>query len=233
MTVFDGHQTRLGVVVIDCQTDDLTEAVGFWEQVFGAPGRINSRGKYARFGEYGEHPKMLLQAVDHPPRVHLDFETTDQAAEAARLEGLGATVVERSDHGWTVMEAPTGHRFCLVNPQGEDWPRDDGSDGGPPPKATLAGLSIDCQDADVATAQGFWAAVFGDAERQTPDETFVRLEPRAGLSIEVQRVDHPSRVHMDFEAENVDAEVARFEGFGAAVRARIHDWVVMEAPAGA
>ncbi len=116
------HQTRLGVVVIDCQTDDLTDAVVFWEGVFGKPGTIDDRGKYAWFGDNSGHPKMLLQAVDHDPRVHVDFETTDREAEAARLEAIGAKVVERSEHGWIVMEAPTGHRFCLVKPQGEDWP---------------------------------------------------------------------------------------------------------------
>jgi hypothetical protein len=57
------------------------------------------------------------EAVDHAPRVHLDIETDDQEAERARLEGLGATTLERCDHGWIVMEAPTGHRFCLVASQ--------------------------------------------------------------------------------------------------------------------
>ena len=33
------------------------------------------------------------------------------------LEALGATVVARIQR-WIVMEAPTGHRFCVVNPQG-------------------------------------------------------------------------------------------------------------------
>jgi hypothetical protein len=67
---------------------------------------------------------VLLQAVDHDPRVHLDFETDDREAEAARLEGLGAAVVERSEKGWIVMEAPTGHRFCLVKPQTAGFPGD-------------------------------------------------------------------------------------------------------------
>lgn len=115
------HQSRLGVVVIDCRTDDLTDAVAFWSAAFGKTGKIDERGKYAVFDDHQGYPRVLLQAVDHQPRVHLDIETTDQAAEAARLESLGAAIIEKV-RSWTVMEAPTGHRFCLVDPQGSDWP---------------------------------------------------------------------------------------------------------------
>ncbi len=117
-------QARIGCVVIDCQVDDLTEAVAFWSAALGKDGRIDARGKYAVFDDHRGYPKVLLQAVDHAPRVHLDLETPDRKGEAARLEGLGAKLVERSEHGWIVMEAPTGHRFCLVKPQGQDWPTD-------------------------------------------------------------------------------------------------------------
>jgi len=51
----------------------------------------------------------------------IDCQTDDQEAERERLEALGARVVSRVKR-WIVMEAPTGHRFCLVNPQGDDWP---------------------------------------------------------------------------------------------------------------
>lgn len=119
------HQTRLGVVVIDCRTEDLSGALDFWSKALGKDGEIDERGKYASFDGHKGYPKILLQAVDHAPRVHLDFETTDREAEAARLEALGARIVERSERGWIVMEAPTGHRFCLVRPQGDDWPEGD------------------------------------------------------------------------------------------------------------
>ena len=45
----------------------------------------------------------------------------DMEAECERLKGLGAKKVARI-RTWIVMEAPTGHRFCLVRPQGDDWP---------------------------------------------------------------------------------------------------------------
>ena len=116
------HHARLGVIVIDCQTDDLTDALAFWSAALGAEGKIDARGKYATFDT--AYPKILLQAVGHAPRVHLDIETDDIAAEVARLEATGATKRVDSDHGWTIMEAPTGHRFCVVKPQGDDFPAD-------------------------------------------------------------------------------------------------------------
>lgn len=116
------HRSRLGVVVIDCKTRDLTEAMAFWSGVLGVEARIDPDGKYASF-EGLTGPRVDLQAVDHDPRVHLDFETDDREAEVARLKGLGAREVARI-RDWIVMEAPTGHRFCVVKPQGDDFPGD-------------------------------------------------------------------------------------------------------------
>ena len=51
----------------------------------------------------------------------MDIESDDKEAEVARLEALGAKVVARIQR-WIVMEAPTGHRFCVV-PMDEDSTR--------------------------------------------------------------------------------------------------------------
>ncbi|MEO1467794.1 MAG: VOC family protein [Pseudomonadota bacterium] len=118
------HRSRIGVIVIDCETADLGPATAFWAAALGVPGRVDDDGKYAVLADRKGYPKVLLQAVDHAPRVHLDLETDDRPAEAARLVALGAQVVEESPKGWIVMEAPTGHRFCLVKPQGDDFPGD-------------------------------------------------------------------------------------------------------------
>jgi hypothetical protein len=64
--------------------------------------------------------KIELQRVDHESRVHLDIETDNFAAEIARLEKLGATRVQDFPR-WVVLEAPSGHRFCVVNPQRPDF----------------------------------------------------------------------------------------------------------------
>jgi hypothetical protein len=115
------HQSRLGVIVIDCQGEDLAEPVRFWSAALGYAFEIGPDGKYAEgTGPAGE-PRVLLQHVTHASRVHLDIETDDKAAERTRLEALGARLVEEHPR-WFVMEAPTGHRFCVVNPQRPDFP---------------------------------------------------------------------------------------------------------------
>ena len=116
------HKSRLGAVVIDCETDDLDREARFWSQALGsAPKRSDhpeARNYVKLVGPPGE--VKVLQEVDHPSRVHIDIETDDIDAEAARLEKLGATRVARIKRWW-VMEAPSGHRFCVVPPQRPDF----------------------------------------------------------------------------------------------------------------
>jgi hypothetical protein len=54
-----------------------------------------------------------VQRVVHESRIHLDIESDDVDAEAARLEALGARRIGKVKTWW-VMEAPTGQRFCIV-----------------------------------------------------------------------------------------------------------------------
>ncbi|WP_422040585.1 VOC family protein [Roseibium sp.] len=111
------HKSRLGDLVIDCEGGDIDEHAAFWAQALGrtledAPKNPRYRRLFGKDGEIG----ILLQAVEHPARVHLDIETDNPEAEVARLEKLGAKIVRRFD-SWVVMEATSGHRFCVVNPQ--------------------------------------------------------------------------------------------------------------------
>lgn len=117
------HKSRLGTLVIDCLTDDLEKDAEFWSEVFGCKTRRQHEPgdeNYILLETPLTEPKMLLQKVDHPSRVHLDIETNDIEAEVDRLEGLGATrLIKVLD--WWVMEAPSGHRFCVVKPQRDDF----------------------------------------------------------------------------------------------------------------
>ncbi len=113
------HKSLQRIIVIDCKTDDLAGAACFWAGLYDAEVEVDPDGKYAKLSGHAG-PMVLLQAVDHDPRVHLDIEADDQAAEVARLERLGATRVA-DIKGWTVMEVPTGHRFCVVKPQDADF----------------------------------------------------------------------------------------------------------------
>jgi hypothetical protein len=92
-------------------------------------------GKYRELTSKEGEPIMLLQKVDHDSRVHLDVETDDIDAEVKRLEALGAKRVAFVQRWW-VMEAPTGHRFCVVRPQRgplTDRPANVWGDGASPP----------------------------------------------------------------------------------------------------
>jgi predicted enzyme related to lactoylglutathione lyase len=112
------HRSRFCAFVIDCKTEDLDAAATFWSQAFGRPVVPNAPvgDKYRELTTKEDEPLMLLQKVDHDSRVHLDIETDDIEAEVKRLEALGARRVAFIERWW-VMEAPTGHRFCVVRPQ--------------------------------------------------------------------------------------------------------------------
>jgi hypothetical protein len=56
--------------------------------------------------------------------------------------------------------------------------------------------------------------------------------PPDEISVQIQRVDHESRVHLDIETDDIPAEVARLEKLGATVDQRLERWVVMRAPTG-
>ena len=116
------HKSRLSNIIIDCQTADIDAAARFWSAAIGrtAEESADADEHYrALEGPPGEM-KILVQAVSHPSRVHLDIETNDVEAEATRLEGLGAKRVAKIKTWW-VMEAPTGQRFCVVRPQRPDF----------------------------------------------------------------------------------------------------------------
>jgi hypothetical protein len=101
--------------VIDCEDADLDRAAAFWSAALGREVGA-TEGSYVSLERRPGEPMAVLQKVDHPSRVHLDIESDDVEAEVRRLEALGATRV-RQVQTWWVLEAPTGHRFCVVRPQ--------------------------------------------------------------------------------------------------------------------
>jgi predicted enzyme related to lactoylglutathione lyase len=100
-------------------------------------------------------------------------------------------------------------------------------------RSRLAGLIIDCDTDDLEAAGRFWSEAFGVLTKPGIDASYVMLDMPAGEPhVEVQKVDHPSRVHVDIEADDVKAEVARLEALGAKKVADVKSWCVMEAPTG-
>ncbi|MFN3461654.1 MAG: VOC family protein [Oceanibaculum sp.] len=102
-------------------------------------------------------------------------------------------------------------------------------------RSRLGGFIIDCLGEDLDGAADFWSQALGLPRRRdkAEDAGYIKLEmPSGEMDIEVQRVDHPSRVHLDIEADDIPAEVARLEKLGARKIAEIKGWVVMAAPTG-
>ena len=100
-------------------------------------------------------------------------------------------------------------------------------------RSRLSGFIIDCEAADPDRAAEFWSAALGMDSLGREGTKYVRLDATArDLVVEVQSVPHPSRVHLDIEADDVEAEVKRLEQLGARRIEQISTWQVMEAPTG-
>ncbi|TQF13610.1 VOC family protein [Myxococcus llanfairpwllgwyngyllgogerychwyrndrobwllllantysiliogogogochensis] len=121
------HRSRLSGFIIDCETGDMRSAATFWGQALGlrvGEHEVEGGAEYVGLQDTPMGLHAALQKVSHPSRIHLDIEADDQDAEAARLEVLGARRIGWVKRWW-VMEAPTGHRFCIVKMNNPDQ--------GPPP----------------------------------------------------------------------------------------------------
>jgi hypothetical protein len=103
-------------------------------------------------------------------------------------------------------------------------------------RSRLGGFIIDCQTDDLDGAATFWSGALGLPRRPSdkPEDAGYALlgNGPGGLDIEVQTVDHPSRVHLDIETDDIEAEVRRLEGLGARRVKQVRDWWVLEAPTG-
>lgn len=110
------HRSHLGGLIIDCKTDDLQREALFWSQALGYAVRASSGAdeeNYVPLDTPPGEPYIEVQSVKHPSRVHLDIKTDDLESEVRRLERLGARRF-RKVQNWWVMEAPSGHRFCVI-----------------------------------------------------------------------------------------------------------------------
>ena len=100
----------------------------------------------------------------------------------------------------------------------------------------LGGLIIDCKTDDLKREADFWSNALGLDVRPSDDpndERYVILDtPEGEPYIEVQSVEHPSRVHLDIKTDNLDDEVQRLERLGAIRVQMVKHWWIMEAPSG-
>ena len=101
-------------------------------------------------------------------------------------------------------------------------------------RSRLAGYIVDCQSDNLEEAADFWSAALGYKRQGEPEnDLYQPLEtPDGEPYLEVQIVDHASRIHLDIESDDIEAEVQRLEALGARRIEEIRTWVVMEAPTG-
>lgn len=107
-------------LVLTLDVDDPEVQQQFWCGALGYE-YIGGGGNYRGLGPAGaERPTMLLQHVAEQKsaknRLHLDLHVPDTEAEVARLQALGATLVQRvEEHSltWFVLHDPEGNEFCV------------------------------------------------------------------------------------------------------------------------
>jgi predicted enzyme related to lactoylglutathione lyase len=202
----------------------------------------------------GDGPELFFNRMEKSPTIelpiHLDINVPDREAELERLLGLGAKLVETKSHAigelsetWTVMRDPEGNGFCIQSP-----PRT-GS-------RYIGNVTFSC--AEPVTLGKFYAQALGWPDENI-DEGFVQqlldagMDPRETTSFYATRQTPTSRprllfqrrekskptsypIHLDFQTNDADGEVARLETFGATLERERSDeervWVVMRDPEG-
>jgi len=102
-------------------------------------------------------------------------------------------------------------------------------------RSRLCSILLDCSTDTMEAGVRFWQQALGTTVHHAEDSTspYVTLEGGAGgLQLSLQRVHDTSRIHLDIETDNVEAEVQRLEKLGARRKVSIQTWWVMEDPSG-
>jgi len=231
---------RLVGFMIDCERAEIGPAAKFWSGALGLPIEDPDEGGDGRYALLGAGPGGIhveVQRVEHASRLHLDIEADNIDAEADAIEALGATRVAKPHDRFWVMQAHTGHRFCIVRQRDREFPsRPRRSDLPKRHHSVLIALVIDCQVDSLEAALAFWSAVLERpiaSHDQDGDGRYGELESGAEeVFVLLQKVSHESRVHLDIQTDDLDAEVARLEKLGAVREKFIKRWWVMQAPTG-
>lgn len=219
---------------LDVPRDRWDAALSFWPAVTGWT-LSDTRGDDGQFATLLPHSGsawVKLQAIDGPPRVHLDLDDTDRPAAHRCSVSAGA------EDAWTycgvpVMRSPGGLLFChtLAN---EGTQRLDRS-----AHAILDQVCLDVPPRLWDAEAAFWPAVTG--RRLTPGShpDFARLldadDPSGQPRVLLQRLhDDAATVtaHPDFAVHDRAGEQRRHVGLGAEVLAEHDGWTVLRAPSG-
>jgi hypothetical protein len=115
-----GSASRVRQVAIDVPRASYDRELGFWAAVTGVTPRqsVVAEEFHVLDAPAGQPVGLLIQRLGADDtgdvRAHLDWGTTDRAAETERHLGLGARVLAQHRH-WTVLTDPNGRPYCLTD----------------------------------------------------------------------------------------------------------------------
>lgn len=116
--------SQMLAVIVDCK--DARKQAKFWADVLSYDVSKRNEGEFLVSPRQGEREPLYFMDVPEPKtvknRLHIDLVADgSMEEEVARLEGLGARLVEvRRDEDtldnpdtWSVMTDPEGNEFCV------------------------------------------------------------------------------------------------------------------------
>jgi hypothetical protein len=226
-------------VLVDVPASQAERAGTFWSDALGWPLGAPWPGlpAFRSFEPPGADAYVHLQVGDHGPRVHVDLEVDDLAAETVRLVELGARMGARREH-WQVMTSPGGLPFCLLNARPRSpvapvrWP--DGH------RSRLVQVCIDSPPALQQAEVAFWRAATGWRWVPADEPPFAgKLYGPAGGAAQflLQQLDPDdgataTRAHIDLGTDDRQAEAERLVSIGAERRWSGGGWITLADPTG-
>ena len=224
-------------MIIDVPPAEANTSTEFWSAVLGWPGGPAWPGQpaFCSFEPPAGTAYVHRQVGDHGPRIHLDLEVDDVAAETGRLLDSGARLGDRLPDA-QVMQSPGGLPFCLIGRQTHDTPGPVAWNGH---RSRLVQICIDSppdrHDGEVA----FWQVVTNGRWVSGGDSEFTgKLFPDDGpVQLLLQRlgdetVGRPTSAHIDLGTDDIDDEVARVVELGATALWPGDGWQAVRDPSG-
>ena len=243
---------RLNHISFACA--DPRAVAEFWAAALGYENGPSGES-WAAADPRGEGPELFFNRMEKSPTIelpiHVDVNVPDREAEVRRLLELGARLVGtkteeigESKETWTVLRDPEGNGFCVQGPD----PR--------MPHPYIGNVTF--SSAAPRQLGAFWSQALGWPEQVPPDD-FLQMLWDAGLDraeyeayyaalnpdgtrprflFQRREKSRPESypIHLDFTADDREAEVERLIGAGAAVvETRTRDkraWTVLRDPEG-